>query len=134
MSTFEPEAFHFIKLRNFAFPGAVAVFEYHNHPGVDGTPDFLRINVFLSKDAGFVCIWSGLLDTVIAESMLAGVRMPPDTDLRALYQQDVFRGFIETSDEAACIIKVLRLDSRTSFPFPQRLTGDGGALSCMMQS
>ena len=133
MSSFEPEAFNFVELRDFAFPGAVDVYEYRNHPGVDGRPDFLRMNVFLSKDASFVCIWSGLLDTVIAEGMLEGVRLPPGIDLMALYQQDLFRGYIETSNAAACILDALRLDSRTSFPFPQRLTGDDGTLCCTIE-
>jgi hypothetical protein len=134
MSMFEPAAFRFIKLRDFTFPGPVDVFEFRNHPCVDGTPNFLRINVYLSKDANYVCIWSGLLDTLLAEHLLEGVRMPPDTDLAALYQQDVFRGYIETADEAACILKALCLDSRTWFPLPQRLTNDDGALCCTMQA
>lgn len=95
MSMFEPAAFRFIKLRDFAFPGGVDVHEYRSHPCVDGTPDFLRVNVYLSKDANYVSIWSGLLDTTLAEHLLEGVRMPPDTDLTALYQQDMFRGDIE---------------------------------------
>jgi hypothetical protein len=127
MSMFKPEAFNFVMLRDFAFPGPVDVFEYRNHPCVDGTPDFLRVSVFLSKDASYVCIWSGLLDTILAEHRLEGVRTPPDTDLAALYQQDVFRGYIETADEAACILEALRLDSRAWFPLPQKLIGDDGA-------
>jgi hypothetical protein len=60
MTAFDPTAIGFVRLRNFEFPGGVAVYEYANHRLVDGKSDFLRINAYLSKDGDFVTIWRGL--------------------------------------------------------------------------
>jgi hypothetical protein len=71
MTKFDPSAFRFVRLGDFAFPGRVSVYEYANHTLVDGKPTFLRINAYLSKDSNFITIWRGLLEPLFAESHLS---------------------------------------------------------------
>jgi hypothetical protein len=54
MTKFDPGAFNFVRLGDFAFPGGVQVWEHANHTLVDGRADFLRINAYLSEDKDFV--------------------------------------------------------------------------------
>ena len=82
MNLFDPIASGFVSLRSFEFPGGVAVYEYANHAVVDGTPDFLRINAYLSQDGDFVTVWRGLLEPLFAESRLGFVDLPDDCDFR----------------------------------------------------
>jgi hypothetical protein len=127
MDTFDPTAFSFLKLRGFEFPGGVVVYEYANHPAVDGSPDFLRINAYLSKDGDFVTIWRGLLEPLFAESNLGFVSVPDGFDFRDCYNEDLFRGYIASAEIAAHIIKALRLDAVQ----PQVLSsGTDGKLRC----
>jgi hypothetical protein len=127
MDTFDPTAFSFLKLRGFEFPGGVAVYEYANHPAVDGNPDFLRINAYLSKDGDFVTIWRGLLEPLFAESNLGFVEVPDGFDFREGYNEELFRGYIEFAEQARHVIKALRLDAVP----PQVLSsGTDGRLRC----
>jgi hypothetical protein len=41
MTAFDPTHFNFTRLQNFQIAGDVPVYEYKNHPTVDGTKDFL---------------------------------------------------------------------------------------------
>lgn len=127
MDTFDPTAFSFLRLRDFEFPAGVAVYEYANHPAVEGDPDFLRINAYLSKDGDFVTIWRGLLEPLFVESRLGFADMPDGFDFRDAYTEELFRGHIDSDEAAAHIIKALRLDAVA----PQRLgTGPDGKLQC----
>ena len=77
---FDPDAFNFIELANFRLPGGVAVYEYVNHPQVDGKPDFLRINAYLSMDGAFVTVWRGFVEPSLVDSRLGFVKLPDDFD------------------------------------------------------
>jgi hypothetical protein len=126
MKAFDPTASNFVKLADFAFPGEVAVYEYANHAAVDGKPDFLRINTYLSKDGDFVTVWRGLLEPLFAEPRLGFVDMPEGFELEA-YTENLFRGYIESAEDASHVIKALRLDAVP----PQVLgTGTDGKLRC----
>lgn len=59
---FDPREWNFIKLEDFEIPGGVEVYEYKNHLAVNGKADFLRLNLFLTRDKDFVTIWFGLLE------------------------------------------------------------------------
>lgn len=59
MTSFDPTQFGFVQLRDFQTGGTVPTFEYQNHPAVDGTADFLRLNLYLTKDGDYVTIWHG---------------------------------------------------------------------------
>ena len=127
MSPFDPTASGFVKLRSFEFPGGVAVYEYANHANVDGNPDFLRINAYLSKDGDFVTVWRGLLEPLFAKSRLGFVDLPDDCDFHKNYTEELFRGYIESQEAARHVIKALRLDSAP----PQVLSsGTDGKLRC----
>ena len=41
---FDPTQFDFVLLEDFRIPGDVSVYEFRNHPNVDGKADFLRLN------------------------------------------------------------------------------------------
>jgi hypothetical protein len=127
MTTFDPSVFDFVRLQDFEFPGGVAVYEYANHALVDGKPDFLRINAYLSRDGDFCTIWRGLLEPLFVESRLGFVDLPEDFDFRRSYTEELFRGWIDSEEAARHVIKALRLDSKP----PQVLsTGAGGQLQC----
>jgi hypothetical protein len=67
-SPFDPTEFNFILLRDCCIPGDVSVYELQNHPIVDGSEDFLRLNINLAKDRNYVTIWKGLLDPLLTEA------------------------------------------------------------------
>jgi len=127
MNAFDPTAWNFVRLGDFTFPGCVAVYEYGNHATVDGRPNFLRINAYLSQDGEFVTIWRGLLEPLFTRSRLGFVQVPDDFDFRSSYQEDLFRGYIESHEAAQHILKALRLDTAR----PSILSTDaGGKLRC----
>lgn len=127
MDAFDPIAFTFTKLDGFKFPGGVAVYELACHPAIDGNPDFLRLNAYLSKDGDFVTVWWGLLEPLFAEPALANVILPEGFDVAGSYREELFRGYIETMEAARHIVPALRLASLK----PQRLrAGPDGKLSC----
>ena len=127
MTEFDPGAFNFVRLRDFEFPGEVSVYEFANHPLVDGRAGFLRINAYLSKDGDFVTIWRGLLEPLFAESHLGFVQVPDGLDFRETYTEDMFKGWIGSAEVARHIIRALRLDEAP----PQALsTGADGKLQC----
>ena len=127
MSPFDPTASGFVRLRSFEFPGGVAVYEYANDAVVDGNPDFLRINAYLSKDGDFVTVWRGLLEPLFAESRLGVVDLPDDCDFHKNYSEELFRGYIDSQEAARHVIKALRLDSA---PPHVLSTGTDGNLRC----
>jgi len=72
MEPFNPIRFGFVLLRDFEFPGGAGmqVYEFVNHPAVDGRPDFLRLNLYLTRDGNYVTIWFGLLEPIFTEAKL----------------------------------------------------------------
>ena len=128
MTQFDPERHGFVSLCDFRIAGGVSVFEYRSHTAVDGSHDFLRINSYLSRDGDFVCIWNGLLDVAIAESLLDEA-LPPEFDLNGTYTVDLFRGYIDTDETAAVILKSLRVDGAEYSP-PQVLVASLSGLRC----
>lgn len=125
---FDPEAFGFVKLRDFQIPGGVDVFEYRNHAAVDGKADVLRLNIYLTRDGAFVTIWCGLLEPTMTEGLfeLPGA---PDLDFNALYCEPLFRGYIERNADAAVILKAVRVEGR-HHSVPQVLAGAPHDLRC----
>ncbi len=119
---FDPSCWNFIKLRDIEYPGGVLVYEYHNHPSVKGIPDFLRLNVYLSKDGDFVTIWFGLIDAIFAESRLEPVEKPADFSLKEQYNEELFKGYIESQEVARYILKALRVDASDRYA-PHVLSG-----------
>src|SRR5437773_11332271 len=109
MNPFDPTASGFVRLQSFEFPGGVAVYEYANDAAVDGNPDFLRLNAYLSKDGDFVTVWRGLLEPLFAESHLGFADLPDDFDFHESYTEELFRGYIESQEAARLVIKALRL-------------------------
>jgi len=127
MAKFDPIAFNFVRLQDFAFPGGVSVHEYANHPRVDGKADFLRINAYLSLDGDFVTVWRGLLEPLFTESHLGFVDIPEEFDFRESYTEELFRGWIDSTAAAQHIVKALRLDGT---PPHVLSTGIDGKLQC----
>lgn len=128
METFDPARFSFILLREFQIPGGVSVYEYKNHSSVDGARDFLRLNLYLTMDKNYVTIWHGLLEPIGTEAefetgRLASVERPADFDFISSYNQDLFRGYIDSDEAAQYIFKALRVDATSRYALPQVLTG-----------
>jgi hypothetical protein len=134
--TFDPSQFGFIQLRDFQIAGIVPVYEYKNHPAVDGTKDFLRLNLYLSLDGTYVTIWHGLLEPLFAEGeftdgRLASVARPPDMDFIRSYNEDLFRGYIDSAETAAHIFKALRVGTGGRHTLPEMLSGGrNNTLTC----
>jgi hypothetical protein len=130
---FDPLRHGFVLLREFQFPGRVSVYEHANHPAVDGAPDFLRLNLYLSKDGTYVTIWHGLLEPIAAEAKLPALaNMPADFDLFSSYCETLFRGHIDSAEAAAHIFRALRIEqSREHYALPQVLAvGADNKLRC----
>ncbi len=132
MSTFDPTQHNFVLLKDFSFPpgSSVEVFELHSHDVVTGEPDFTRLNTFLTKDGSFITIWNGLLEPLFVASRLEkqNILFPEKLDFHE-YETPLFRGYIESPEEAKCILHALRLDTCS---LPQVLTGnEENKLACM---
>jgi hypothetical protein len=127
MKTFDPTEFGFVLLRDFQFPGGISVYERGNHPSVDGIHDFLRLNLYLSKDGDYVTIWHGLLDRITTEAVfqtgtLANIKLPSGFDFLSAYEEILFRGHIDSVETATHIVKALRIDRH--YLHPQVLRAD----------
>lgn len=135
MTAFDPTRFNFVRLENFRFPGDVPVYEYKNHPAVDGKHDFLRINLYLSMDDSYVTIWHGLLEPIFTEAefengRMASIAKPEDFDFGD-YNEDLFRGHIDSDEVAGCIFKALRVGESQRYILPQALSaGASDKLRC----
>lgn len=121
--TFDPIQFGFVELRDFRIGGSLPVYEYKNHPAVDGTKDFLRLNLYLTMDGTYVTIWYGLLEPLFAEAELSSVAKPADMDFMDSYNEDLFRGDIDSAETAKHIFKALRVGKAERYALPQMLTG-----------
>jgi len=128
-SSFDPTAFNFKLLRDFRIPGGVPVYEYQNHPAVDGSKDFLRLNLYLTMDGNYVTIWWGLLEPMFAEGAfekggrLASVEKPPDLEFLNAYNEQLFRGYIDSDDAARHIFRALRIAATHQYALPHVLRG-----------
>ena len=129
MKAFHPAQHAFVKLRDFRLGGHVGVYEYRNHPAVDGVPNFLRINLYLSKDHDFVCIWHGLLEAMFVEHLLRPAPLPADFDFYHAYNVELFRGYIDSNETAAVILKALRAGG-PGYAVPHILSGSPDGLRC----
>ena len=135
MTAFDPARFRFVQLEDFRIPGDVPVYEYKNHPAVDGKRDFLRLNLYLTMDNSYVTIWHGLLEPIATEAecengRLASIAKPEDFDFR-IYNEDLFRGYIDSDDDAGYIFKALRVSESQRYLVPQMLSrGSDNKLRC----
>jgi hypothetical protein len=133
--SFDPREFNFVLLQDFRIPGDVSVYEFHSHPIVNGKADFLRLNLYLTKDGNYVTIWSGLLETLFTEAefdsgRMASVTLPHEFDFTS-YNQDLFRGYIDSCEAAGHIFKALRISADCRHLVPQVLSsGPDGKLKC----
>src|ERR1051325_7642074 len=103
--TFDPTQFGFVQLKDFRIADSVSAYEYQIHSAVDGTKDFLRLNLYLTLDGTYGTIWHGLLEPLFAEAefadgRLASVARPADMDFIHSYNEDLFRGDIDSEETA----------------------------------
>ena len=124
MDVFDPTTFNFLPLRNFQFPGGVSVFEYKNHAAVEGESDFLRLNLYLSKDGDYVTVWFGLLEPLFTESKMESATVPDDFDFRDAYNEELFKGHIISNETARHILHALRIGTSHTYAAPHILTID----------
>ncbi len=133
MTAFDPTEWNFIELKGLAHEGYPARYEYRNNPIVDGTHDFLRINLYLSRDGDYVTIFNGLLEPSYVAGMLAdrNIEIPSaDFNFSDAYNEDLFRGHIDSKETAECIFKAIGLKK---FVHPNVLTGDAnGGFACKL--
>jgi hypothetical protein len=119
----------------FVCRGGVSVYEYNNHPAVDGRPDFLRLNLYLSRDGNYVTVWNGLLEILFTEAefkngRMASVKLPEEFDFAA-YDEPLFRGYIDSREAAEHIFRALRIGEEYSDWMPQVLhAGPDRTLHC----
>jgi hypothetical protein len=132
---FDPTEFNFILLRDYRIPGDVSVYELQNHPIVDGSEDFLRLNIYLTKDLNYVTIWNGLLDPLVTgakfgSGRMTSVKLSDAFDFHC-YNEDLFRGYIDSAETAKHIFKALRIGGGHTRSPPQALTiGPDRKLRC----
>jgi hypothetical protein len=102
LSRFDPLLHGFVLLPKHQPPGNVNYYEMGNHPSVDGIHDYHRLNGYLSQDGEFVTVWFGLLEPLLVVDWFhqAGVSPPQ-------YNEDLFRGYIESDEQARHILKAL---------------------------
>jgi len=110
---FDPTQFGFVRLRDFQLVGEVATYEYCNHPTVDGSHDFLRFNVYLTKDHNYVTIWHGLLEPLAIEAEFETGRLkgidPSLKEVLTSGDEQLFRGYIDSAEAAKHIFNALRV-------------------------
>jgi len=104
---FDPAAHGFVLLPDHRPPGGVRFFEFRNDACVDGTPDYRRLNLYLSQDGGFVTIWWGCLGSVAIGALFRDHGLAP-----ADYDEPLFRGYIDSDEQARHILKALRPGGR----------------------
>lgn len=106
---FKPENFGFILRSDYKPPRFPDHYERNSSEHEIGPDeDWGRINVYLTKDDDFICIWYGVLDPVEADILCQkwyGFDWPDSGDF-----QELFRGYISSKFEAEVILKALRLD------------------------
>ena len=124
MQKFDPVEWNFIELKGLKHPSQPTWYEYKNNPVVDGTHDFLRINLYLSKDGQYVTVFCGLLEPWVVSSLLTekGIEIPDikEFSFGDTYNQDLFKGYIDSKETAECIFKAIRLTSYVRAQFLDR--------------
>lgn len=98
---FNPTRHGFVLLPNHQPPGGVRHYEYRNHAFADGIHNYHRLNLYLTQDGDFVTIWFGLLESIFLDELFGD--MPPPE-----YDEPLFRGHIESEEQARHILKALR--------------------------
>ena len=119
---FNPIDFDFHRL-DFAM-GDLQFYEKKFDFELPETPDFHRLNVYLSQDGNFVTIWFGLLETFSVDQLLE--KMGIDLDASQQYNEPLFRGYIDSNETEQIILKALRLDKFT----PQFIHVQNGEFRC----
>ena len=105
VSGFDPTRHGFVRLKSYQPPG-FAVFEYDNHPReTTGEHDFHRLNIYLSQDGDYVTVWNGLLDDGLVHALFDELGLP-----LVDYTETLFRGYIDSDDQARIILRALRCD------------------------
>src|SRR5262245_6892771 len=85
-------------------------------------------------DKSYVTIWHGLLEPIFTEAecengRLASIVMPEDFEFSA-YNEDLFRGYVDSDEAAGYIFKALRLGESQRY-LPQMLSrGADNTLRC----
>ena len=110
-STFQPEDFNFAKLdlQN----GSLCFYEYKSGSFCNGKVDPHRLNVYLTQDREFVTVWDGFFDpSFIGQEFLDLIARSgfSDFDFGEQYNTPLFRGFIETKEQAEIVLNALRID------------------------
>ncbi len=127
MTPFEPERFGFVRI-DYA-PSGLAFYEYRNHKAVDGVTDVMRLNIYMSRDRTFTCIWNGLLEPTITQGMFELPSPLDEMDFVQTYCEQLFRGYIESNEDAEVILRALRIDEIAG-GLPQILRGAPSDLRC----
>ena len=106
---FDPLDFGFVKLT--LQNGSLCFYEYRCGEFCDGRIDRHRITLYLSQDGEFVTVWHGLFDPFVLDQALRdAVASVEGFDFADAYNTPLFRGYIETEEEARLILKALRFD------------------------
>lgn len=129
MAQFKPERFGFVRI-DYS-PSAVAFYEYRCHDAVNGRADYMRLNIYLSRDGDFTCISNGLIEPKMTELMFELPAAKQALNFNECYCEQLFRGYIETDGEAEVILRALRLD-KLAKSLPQVLRGAPHDLRCEM--
>lgn len=114
---FHPENFNFTKLS--LQNGTLRFYEYKAGDFCTGKIDPHRLNVYLTQDGDFVTVWEGFFDPLfIGQEFLDLITKSgfSDFDFGEQYNTSLFRGYIETKEQADIILAALRIDKfRPSF-------------------
>lgn len=124
--SFDPEKHGFKKISYTSAPGEVAHYELTSNEIELREYDMARLNVYLTQDRDFVNVWFGLLDAWGAEYQL-GFADDQRLNFREIYDEFLFRGYIEDNETGKTILNALRIDRYS----PQALrVDDEGKLEC----
>lgn len=126
---FDPTAFGFIEHDGAPHPHGIKFYEYQNHPAVDGGTDYLRLNLYLTQHGNYVCIWWGLYEPAIAEMEFQQLVDQYKLRFRDSYFEELFRGYIESSEAGRVILHALRIQEER-YSLPQVLRGAPTDLRC----
>ena len=107
--TFKPENLGF-KKANHNYQ-TVIYYELDRGGKTAKSPDFQRLNVYLSQDGDYINIWTGLIEPFFVESKLKYFDPKKiDIDFDLQYNETRFVGHIQNDEEAKIIFKALRIE------------------------
>ena len=118
MNSFDPTTHHFIPLPSHNPAPGVKFYEYQNSVEVDGKPNYQRLNTYLSQDGDFVTVWYGPLESIFLQSFLEKLGIPFHDD-----EEKLFRGWIESNEQAVTILTALRFDKMRPHVYEQSAEG-----------